>query len=92
MAAVGARAPLAESSFESNLQVSNDVALLLYLPISLSLSLSFLIYPPPLVFRIGEYLWSETEDQTGIEKWNNTLRGKGVCEFELEIKLIVEQV
>lgn len=88
MAAVGARAPLAESSFESNLQVSNDVALLL----SLSPSLSFLIYPPPLVFRIGEYLWSETEDQTGIEKWNNTLRGKGVCEFELEIKLIVEQV
>lgn len=90
MAAVGARAPLAESSFESNLQVSNDVALLLSL--SRSLSLSFLIYPPPLVFRIGEYLWSETEDQTGIEKWNNTLRGKGVCEFELEIKLIVEQV
>lgn len=60
-----------------------------YLALSLSL---FSYLSPSSLFRIGEYLWSKTEDQTGIEKWNNTLRGKGVCEFELEIKLIVEQV
>lgn len=81
MAAVGARAPLAESSFESNLQLSNDVALLLSL--SLFLSVPLLSYFESDIF--------DSRRRIRLE-WRSRISGKGVCEFELEIELIAEQV